>query len=299
MKKRALSAVLLTAALAAGALAGCGGSQTAETTEASGTAAQTEAAGEESKADGELEALVVGASPAPHAEILEQAKPLLAERGYDLQIQEYTDYVIPNRALDEGDLDANYFQHQQYLDNFNQQNGTDLVSAGAIHYEPFGIYAGTTTDLEQLPEGATVFVPNDITNEARALLLLQDEGLLTLKEDAGLEATPLDIVDNPKNLDIVELEAAQIPRSLSDCAIAIINGNYAIEAGLKVSEALAAESADSMAVQTTYKNVIAVRSGDENSDKIKALVEVLQSPEITEYIESTYDGAVVPLTEAE
>lgn len=299
MKKRALSAVLLTAALAAGALAGCGGSQTAETTEASGTAAQTEAAGEESKADGELEALVVGASPAPHAEILEQAKPLLAERGYDLQIQEYTDYVIPNRALDEGDLDANYFQHQQYLDNFNQQNGTDLVSAGAIHYEPFGIYAGTTTDLEQLPEGATVFVPNDITNEARALLLLQDEGLLTLKEDAGLEATPLDIVDNPKNLDIVELEAAQIPRSLSDCAIAIINGNYAIEAGLKVSEALAAESADSMAVQTTYKNVIAVRNGDENSDKIKALVEVLQSPEITEYIESTYDGAVVPLTEAE
>lgn len=298
MKKKTLSAVLLSAALAAG-LAGCGGSQTAETTEAAGTAAQTEAAQEESQADGELEALVVGASPAPHAEILEQAKPLLAERGYDLQIQEYTDYVIPNRALDEGDLDANYFQHQQYLDNFNQQNGTDLVSAGAIHYEPFGVYAGTTTDLAQLPDGATVFVPNDITNEARALLLLQDEGLLTLKEDAGLEATPLDIVDNPKNLDIVELEAAQIPRSLSDCAIAIINGNYAIEAGLKVSEALAAESADSMAVQTTYKNVIAVRSGDENSDKIKALVEVLKSPEITEYIESTYDGAVVPLTEAE
>lgn len=301
MKKKTLSAVFLSAVLAAGVLGGCGGSQTAETTkaEAAKDTAQAEEAGGESQAEGELEPLVVGASPAPHAEILEQAKPLLAEKGYDLQIEEYTDYVIPNRALDEGDLDANYFQHQQYLDNFNQQNGTDLVSAGAIHYEPFGIYAGTTTDLEELPDGATVFVPNDITNEARALLLLQDQGLLTLKEDAGLEATPLDIVDNPKNLEIVELEAAQIPRSLSDCAIAIINGNYAIEAGLKVSEALAAESADSLAVQTTYKNVIAVRSGDENSDKIKALVEVLKSPEITEYIETTYDGAVVPLTEAE
>ena len=253
-----------------------------------------EAAEDTSAASGELEKLVVGASPAPHAEILEAARDVLASKGYDLEIVEYTDYVIPNNALDSGDLDANYFQHKPYLDSFNEQNGTDLVSAGAIHYEPFGIYAGKTASLDALPDGATVLVPNDITNEARALLLLEAQGLLTLKEDAGLEATPTDIVDNPKNLEFVELEAALLPRSLPDEDIAVINGNYAIEAGLKMSDALAVEDSDSLAA-TTYGNVVAVRAEDAESDKTKALIEALTSPEVKEFIETTYEGAVVPL----
>ncbi len=306
MKKKNLGTIALAAALACAALAGCSGNSQEQTTAASmeGTEAageETEAAGAESEvseaesaASGELETLVVGATAAPHAEILEVVKPILAEQGYDLQIQEFTDYVLPNRALEEGELDANYFQHIQYLESYNEQNGTDLVSAGEIHYEPFGIYAGKTTDLSQLPDGATVFVPNDITNEARALLLLQDQGLLTLKEGAGLEATPNDIEENPKNLEIVEMEAAMIPRTMDDCDIAIINGNYALEAGLNVSEALAAETSDSLAAQT-YANVVAVRSGDENSEKIQALVQALCSDEVKEFIDATYNGAVVAL----
>lgn len=304
MKKRALGAALLAAALAAGTLAGCGGG--AKETTAAQTAAETKAAestAAESKAEestaaettaADLKPVVVGASPAPHAEILEAAKPLMAAKGYDLQIQEYTDYVIPNQALDGGDLDANYFQHKPYLDSFNEQNGTHLASAGTIHYEPFGIYAGKTTDLSALPDKATVLVPNDVTNEARALLLLEAQGFIKLKEGAGLEATPNDIVENPKNLDIVELEAAQLPRSLADCDIAVINGNYAIEAGLKVTDALATESSDSLAA-TTYGNVVAVREGDENSDAIKALIESLTSPEVKAFMENTYEGAVVPM----
>ena len=298
MKKKNLGTIALAAALACAALAGCSGNSQEQTTAASteGTEAageETEAAGAESEvseaesaASGELETLVVGATASPHAEILEVVKPILAEQGYDLQIQEFTDYVLPNRALEEGELDANYFQHIQYLESYNEQNGTDLVSAGEIHYEPFGIYAGKTTDLSQLPDGATVFVPNDITNEARALLLLQDQGLLTLKEGAGLEATPNDIEENPKNLEIVEMEAAMIPRTMDDCDIAIINGNYALEAGLNVSEALAAETSDSLAAQT-YANVVAVRSGDENSEKIQALVQALCSDEVKEFIDAT------------
>ena len=304
MKKRALGAALLAAALAAGTLAGCGGG--AKETTAAQTAAETKAAestAAESKAEestaaettaADLKPVVVGASPAPHAEILEAAKPLMAAKGYDLQIQEDTDDVIPNQALDGGDLDANYFQHKPYLDSFNEQNGTHLASAGTIHYEPFGIYAGKTTDLSALPDKATVLVPNDVTNEARALLLLEAQGFIKLKEGAGLEATPNDIVENPKNLDIVELEAAQLPRSLADCDIAVINGNYAIEAGLKVTDALATESSDSLAA-TTYGNVVAVREGDENSDAIKALIESLTSPEVKAFMENTYEGAVVPM----
>ena len=306
MKKKNLGTIALAAALACAALAGCSGNSQEQTTAASteGTEAageETEAAGAESEvseaesaASGELETLVVGATASPHAEILGVVKPILAEQGYDLQIQEFTDYVLPNRALEEGELDANYFQHIQYLESYNEQNGTDLVSAGEIHYEPFGIYAGKTADLSQLPDGATVFVPNDITNEARALLLLQDQGLLTLKEGAGLEATPNDIEENPKNLEIVEMEAAMIPRTMDDCDIAIINGNYALEAGLNVSEALAAETSDSLAAQT-YANVVAVRSGDENSEKIQALVQALCSDEVKEFIDATYNGAVVAL----
>ena len=310
MKKSWLTLAL--AVSAAAALTACSGGST-ETTAAQTTAAAADTtaaadadsaaeasdAGEEAAEDtaaasGELEKLVVGASPAPHAEILEAAREVLASKGYDLEIVEYTDYVIPNNALDSGDLDANYFQHKPYLDSFNEQNGTDLVSAGAIHYEPFGIYAGKTASLDALPDGATVLVPNDITNEARALLLLEAQGLLTLKEDAGLEATPTDIVDNPKNLEFVELEAALLPRSLPDEDIAVINGNYAIEAGLKMSDALAVEDSDSLAA-TTYGNVVAVRAEDAESDKTKALIEALTSPEVKEFMETTYEGAVVPL----
>ncbi len=305
MKKKTLGTVVLAAALACAGLAGCSGSgetqssAASESTQAESEAEGTEAAGEsgeaqESAASGDLEKLVVGATPAPHAEILEVVKPLLAKKGYDLEIQEFTDYVLPNRALEEGDIDANYFQHIQYLDSYNEQNGTDLANAGEIHYEPFGIYAGNTSDLAELPDGASVFVPNDITNEARALLLLQDQGLLTLKEGAGLEATPTDIEENPKNLDIVEMEAALIPRTMSDCDIAIINGNYALQAGLNVADALAVEASDSLAAQT-YANVVAVRAGDESSAKIQALVEALRSPEVKEFIETSYEGAVVPL----
>ena len=191
-------------------------------------------------------------------------------------------------------ISDSYFQHLTYLNDFNEQHGTHLVSAGAIHYEPFGIYAGKTADLESLADGASVAVPNDVTNEARALLLLQDQGLITLADGAGLTATKNDIVDNPKNLEIVEIEAAQIPRSINDVDIAVINGNYAIDAGLKVADALAVESQDSLAVQN-YPNVVAVREGDENKESIQALIEVLKSDEIKAFIETTYQGAVVPI----
>ena len=309
MKKRVLGAAILAAALAAGALTACSGSgkeTTADTTAAPTTAEDTTAAGAEAEttaaeteaaettAAGEMKKIIVGASPAPHAEILNAAKEVLASKGYELDILEYTDYVLPNNALDSGDLDANYFQHKPYLDSFNEQNGTKLVSAGAIHYEPFGIYAGKTSSLDELKDKATVLVPNDVSNEARALLLLEAQGLIKLKEGVGLEATRNDIVENPKNLDIVELEAAQLPRSLPDCDIAVINGNYAIEAGLKVSDALAAEDSESLAA-TTYGNIVAVREGDETTDATKALVEALTSPEVKQFMEEKYEGAVVPL----
>ena len=309
MKKRVLGAAILAAALAAGALTACLGSgkeTTADTTAAPTTAEDTTAAGAEAEttaaeteaaettAAGEMKKIIVGASPAPHAEILNAAKEVLASKGYELDIVEYTDYVLPNNALDSGDLDANYFQHKPYLDSFNEQNGTKLVSAGAIHYEPFGIYAGKTSSLDELNDKATVLVPNDVSNEARALLLLEAQGLIKLKEGVGLEATRNDIVENPKNLDIVELEAAQLPRSLPDCDIAVINGNYAIEAGLKVSDALAAEDSESLAA-TTYGNIVAVREGDETTDATKALVEALTSPEVKQFMEEKYEGAVVPL----
>ena len=238
--------------------------------------------------------ITVGASATPHAEILEQIKQALADEGYELKIVTYDDYVLPNQALADGTLDANYFQHKPYLDSFNAKNGTNLVSVGTIHYEPFGIYAGKTASLDELADGAKVAVPNDATNEARALLLLEAQGLLKLKDGAGLKATKTDIVENPKNLDILEVEAAQVPRSLPDVDIAVINGNYAIEAGLKVSDALAVEASDSEAA-TTYGNVVAVQEGKEEDEKTKALMEALTSDAVKEYIEQTYEGAVVPL----
>lgn len=289
--------IIVAAALAAGTLAGCG-SKPAETTAAPETT--TAAAGSEAAAttaaetDKELVPIVVGASPAPHAEILEAAKAVLAEQGYDLQIKEYTDYVQPNLALDTGDLDANYFQHYPYLEQFNQERGTKIVSAAAIHYEPFGVYAGKTVSLDAVADKAKVAVPNDATNEARALLLLEAQGLIKLQEGVGLKATKKDIIENPKNLDIKEIEAAQIPRSLQDVDIAVINGNYAIEAGLKVSDALAIEDAASIAA-TTYGNIVAVQEGHEKDDAILALVDALTSETVKKFIEDTYEGAVVPL----
>lgn len=269
MKK--LLAVVLTGAFVVSALAGCGKSTSADD-----------------------KVIKVAASATPHAEILEQAKPLLEAKGYDLQVTVFDDYVQPNEVVESGDFDANYFQHIPYLESFNEEKGTHLVNVGGIHYEPFGIYPGTKASLDELADGDSIAVPNDTTNEARALLLLQDNGIITLKEGAGLTATKNDIVENPYNVDIVELEAAQVPRVKDEVAFMVLNGNYALEAGFSVAkDAIAYEKADSEAAKT-YVNVIAVKEGNENSDKIKALVEVLTSQEIKDYINNTYDGAVIP-----
>ena len=238
----------------------------------------------------------VGANITPHAEILEQAAPILAEKGITLEIVKIEDSVTPNTGVIEGSLDANYFQHVPYLDQFNAENGSDLVSIGAIHYEPFGIYAGKTTDLAALPDGATVAVPNNVTNEARALLLLAQEGLLTLKEDAGITATIGDIVENPKNIVFKELAPEQLVAALPDVDVAVINGNYAIEGGLHVSQALAVEANDGLAA-VTYGNIIATSPDKAQNEALLALVEVLQGEEIKKFINDTYDGAVVPLNQ--
>ena len=297
MKKRLLAGVL-AGVLAIGALTACGSSNTQSSTAApaeTGTeTAGTEAAGETTAANGELTPIKVAASATPHAEILEQAKPLLAEQGYDLQVTVFNDYVQPNEVVESGDFDANYFQHIPYLNSFNEEKGTHLVNAGGIHYEPFGIYPGTKSSLDDLAEGDTIAVPNDTTNEARALLLLQDNGIITLKEGVGLEATVNDIAENPKNIKIQELEAAQVARVTGEVAYVVLNGNYALEANYSVGkDALAYEKSDSEAAKT-YVNVIAVKEGNEDSDAIKALVETLKSDTIKQYINDTYDGAVIP-----
>ena len=243
----------------------------------------------------------VGASPTPHAEILKVANDVLKPQGYELQIIEYSDYVQPNMALEGKELDANFFQHKPYLDDFNKEKGTKLVSIGTVHYEPFGIYAGKTASIEELADGALgalkdgamVAVPNDTTNEARALLLLQSNGLIKLKDGAGLTATRRDIAENPKKLKIEEIEAAQLVRALPDVDLAIINGNYAILGGLKVADALSAEKADSIAA-TTYANILAVRAGDENRPELKALINALKSDQVKEFMTKKYEGAVVP-----
>lgn len=236
----------------------------------------------------------VGATPAPHAEVLELIKDDLEKEGYTLEIVEYNDYVLPNRGVTEGDLDANYFQHVSYLNDYNTENGTDIVNAGAIHYEPFAVYGGKTSSLKDLPDGAKIAVPNDGTNEGRALKLLEAQGLIKLNKDAGFLATKLDIAENPKNLDIVEMEAAQLPRVLDSVDVAVINGNYAIGAGLKLADALAIEAGDSEAGQL-YANIIACANGEEDSDKIKALVKALQSDEVKNFMKDKYEGAVVEL----
>ena len=289
MKK--LVSLLLSGALAVGLLAGCG------STGNSGTA-NTPAANTESPAasteTGSLEGttLKVGATPAPHAEILEVVKDILAEQGITLEIVQYNDYVQPNNAVEDGSLDANYFQHITYMNDFNDQNGTHLVSAAEVHYEPMSLYAGKVSSLDELPDGALIGVPNDATNEARALLVLQQEGLITLRDGAGITATINDIVDNPKNLQFSEMEAAQLPLRLADLDMAVINGNYAIDAGLSMDDALATESADGEAAQA-YVNVLAVKEGRENDSAIQALAAALCSPEVKAFIDETYNGAVV------
>ena len=246
------------------------------------------------KGESKTKEILVGASITPHAKILEQVKPILEEAGYKLTVKEYTDYVQPNLALDSGDLDANFFQHQPYLDGFNEEHGTKLTSIAKIHYEPFGIYPGKTKSIEELVDGAQIIVPNDTTNEARALLLLEQAGLIKVAEDAGLNATINDIIENPKNLDIIEMEAAQLAISLQDVDLAVINGNFAIQEGLKSTDALALEDEQSLGSET-FGNVIAIRVGDEDREDLKALVDAITSDEIRDYINETFPGAVVPL----
>lgn len=271
MKKKVL-AVILVSVLALGALTGCGG----------------DAAGTNDKV------IKVGASATPHAEILEAARPILEEKGYTLEVTVFDNYAIQNEVVESGELDANYFQHGPYLESFNEEKGTHLVSAGGIHYEPFGIYPGVKAGLEAVASGDTIAVPNDTTNEARALLLLQANGLLTLKEGAGLTATIQDIEENPYDIEFVELAAEQVARVKDEVAYVVLNGNYALQAGFSVEkDALAYESADSEAAQT-YANIVAVKEGKEDSEKIKVLVEALKSDTVKAFIGSTYEGAVVP-----
>ena len=243
--------------------------------------------------------ITVAASETPHSEILEAAKPILEEEGYDLEVTVFDDYVQPNEVVESGDFDANYFQHIPYLNSFNEEKGTHLVNAGGIHYEPFGIYPGTKSSLDDIADGDTIAVPNDTTNEARALLLLQDNGIIKLKDGAGLEATVNDIEENPYNVEIVELAAEQVARVAEETSYIVLNGNYALQAGYSVSkDALAYETSDSEAAKT-YVNVIAVKEGNENNDKIKALVDVLKSDEIKDFINEKYDGAVIPFEDSD
>lgn len=272
MKKKSIT-LLLAGILAIGTLAGCGNSG-------------------DNGSDAKV--IKVAASATPHAEILEKASEILAKQGWTLEVTIFDDYVQPNNVVESGEFDANYFQHIPYLNQFNEEQGTHLVNAGGIHYEPFGIYAGTKSSLSDVAEGDVIAVPNDTTNEARALLLLQDNGIITLKGGAGLTATVNDIEENPYNVQIQELEAAQVPKVREEVAFVVLNGNYALEAGLSVAnDAIAYELSDSEAA-ATYVNVIAVKEGNEDSEKIKALVDVLKSDEIKQFIVDTYDGAVVP-----
>lgn len=299
MKKKLLSLVLATVVVA-GVLTGCG--SRAASTEESAAEGSTEAAEAETEDAAEAQpeekqVIKIAASTTPHAEILQEAKPILAEQGYDLQITEFEDYVQPNEVVESGEFDANYIQHIPYLDSFNAEKGTHIVSVGKIHYEPFGIYPGTKKSLDEIAEGDRIAIPNDTTNEARALLLLQDNGIITLKEGAGLEATVNDIEENPYNVTFDELEAAQVARVVGEDAFVVLNGNYALEAGYSVGkDAIAHETSDSEAAKT-YVNIIAVKEGNENNEGIQALVEVLKSDEIKNFINDTYDGAVIPYEE--
>ena len=294
--KKLISATL--AASLALSLAACGSSASTDSVAASSESTAASSAAAESTAEtSELAGttLKVAASPTPHAEILNAAKDILAEQGIDLEVIEFTEYVQPNLVTESGEVDANYFQHKPYLDGFNVKQGTHLVSVGPVHYEPLGIYPGKSDDLANIADGATIAVPNDTTNEARALQLLATQGLITVRDDAGLTATINDITENPHNIKFEEIEAAQLPRTVQDVDFAVINGNYAMEAGFSVGkDALATEDASSEAAQT-YANVLVVKEGRENDPAIQALYAALTGDKVKDYINSTYDGAVVPI----
>ena len=267
----------------------------AEAKEAEATAAPAAETKEaEAKEPAASVTVKIGASVTPHAVILNFVKEQLKGEGVDLQVVEYNDYVLPNTAVESGDLDANYFQHTPYLNDFNANNGTHLVSVGAVHYEPFGIYAGKTASIADLPDGASIAVPNDGSNEARALYLLEAQGLIKLDHEAGFTVTKLNITDNPKNLDIREIEAAQIPRVLQDVDLGVINGNYAIEAGLKIADALATEASDSDSAKT-YANVLVVKEGNENSEAIAKVFKAITTDAVKDFIAKEFGGAVVPM----
>ncbi len=313
---RKLLSLAAASVLTMGVLAGCGASESTDTsvdaasaetsTETAATQAQTETAAAESEAETSTAAaetseevenkgtITIAASATPHAEILEYAAPILEKQGWTLEVTVFDDYILPNNVVESEEMDANYFQHIPYLDSFNEEHGTHLVNAGGIHYEPFGIYPGTKSDLSALEDGDTIAVPNDTTNEARALLLLEANGVLKLKDGAGLDATVNDIEEKSVDVEILELEAAQVARVKDEVAFMVLNGNYALEAGFSVAkDAVAYEQSDSEAAQT-YVNVIAVKEGHENDEGIKALVDVLKSDEVKQYITDTYDGAVIP-----
>ena len=280
MKKKILSLALATI-LTAGLVTGCGSS--ASSSDQSSSQDNTQ-----------KKTITVAASQTPHSEILAEAAKILEKQGYELKVTVFDDYVQPNNVVESGEFDANYMEHVPYMEQFNKENGTHIVNAGGIHYEPFGIYPGTKKKLDDLAEGDTIAIPNDTTNEARALLLLQDNGLLTLKDGARLTATINDIKDNPKKLKFQELEAAQVAKVKDEVAFVVLNGNYALEAGYSVSkDSIAYEKADSEAAKT-YVNIIGVKEGNENSDGIKALVKVLKSDDIKKFINDKYDGAVIP-----
>ena len=286
MNIKKIAALILTLALVF-SLAACGSKTPSTETDIPAT-------GEPENENVENVTLKVAATPVPHAEILAVAKEILAEQGITLEIIEFTDYVQPCMVTENGEVDANYFAHLPYIDGFNAENGTHLVSVAAIHYEPLGLYAGKTASIEELADGAKIAVPNDGSNEARALLLLEANGLITLKEGAGFTATKLDIVENPKNFEIVEMEAAQLPRTLADVDMAVVNGNYALEAGLSIADALATEAVESESAQT-YANIVVVKEGNEENAAVKALCDALQSEQVKSFIEEKYEGAVVAL----
>jgi len=269
--------ILIIAILIAGIFAGCGSS-----------------ANSGSSTGGDSQALKIGASLTPHSELLAQVKPILANEGIALEVVVIDDFVTPNIALAEGSLDVNFFQHLPYLEDYNRENNTDLVSIGMVHYEPFAIYAGRTKALAELPDGAKIAVPNDVTNEARALVLLQDAGLIELEDGVGIKATTQNIKENSRNFQIIEVAAEQLVRSLPDVDIAVINGNYAISGNLSVRDALVVESEQSIAA-VTYANIVAARADNQNDPAVLKLISILQSDEIRSYIEDNYAGSVVPI----
>lgn len=257
-----------------------------------GCSAKTEAPAADSTSNkaAELAVLKVGASPVPHAELLNLVKDDLKAEGIDLQIIEFTDYVKPNLSLQDGEIDANFFQHVPYQDNFNKEHGTNIVSVGTVHVEPLGLYSKKVKSVEELKDGAQIAIPSDAVNGGRSLILLASKGLITLKEGAGLEATEKDITENPKNFKFTAVEAAQLPRVLEDVDAAIINGNYALEAGINpAKDSILLEGKDS-----PYANIISVKAGNETNENVLKLLKALQSEKVKQFIEENYNGGVVP-----